>query len=406
MKRFLIALLIVFPILAEAQHRVARIEVNSRVPARILLTQSALVEGQTYSTADLEVAVARLRRLPFVYDARYRLDGETLILDVEAMSRFFAELDAFSQSFESRTTGGGALGGGGRLFLGSGGVAEVTAQQQITELDDDRAIAAQYSQYGIGGTRFFATAGIRQDFVEASGVDVDPSLRLTVGYPLSLRSTITANFLTAGFERRRNFPLVAEPLVSAAEQRTINLLYTWDTTDDPFFARRGLVVSGGPAYSDEESRFSNIFFVGPDPGQVMIIRNTTEGSFTEIAAEAKKFWAFRERGTFFGVARASWGRREFDTTTLDGLPFQGDTDESNQSLAIGYGHNLFDWNAPLGTTRHRVEFTVGAARSSFDRNDDFFLPGSSTFDSKSATAAYVLRRQFATVRLNLSYTMD
>jgi hypothetical protein len=91
--------------------------------------------------------------------------------------------------------------------------------------------------------------------------------------------------------------------------------------------------------------------------------------------------------------------------TNGSFPLPHEVDTTEVSLAVGYGHNLFDWNSALGTTRHRVELTVGAARNSFEQDNDF-IDSERSFDSKSVTAAYILRRQFATVRLNLSYTVD
>lgn len=404
MKRFLVTLLLALPILAEAQHRVSRIEVNSRVPAKILLSQSALVEGRSYTDADLEVAVARLRRLPFVYDARYRLDGETLVLDVEAMSRFFGELDASGLGFEGEQTGTAAIAGGGRLFLGTGGVAEVMAREHVVEGSDSQALSAEYSQYGIAGSRFFAIAGLDQAFPDESGVDVDPQLRLTVGYPLTLRSTITSTFRTAGFESRRDLPFAPRPTRNSARQRLIDLRWTYDTSEDPFFARHGLLVSGGPSYASEESVAEFYIFI-PGNNQPELFRNVVDGTFTALDAEARKFWPFRTRGTFFGIAEASYGHREFEARTNGSFPLPQEVNTTEISLAVGYGHNLFDWNSALGTTRHRVELTVGAARNSFEQDNDF-IDSERSFDSKSVSAAYILRRQFATVRLNLSYAVD
>jgi len=405
MKRFFVALLLLaVPILAAAQHRVARIEVNSRVPARILLSQSALVEGRTYTDADLDVAVARLRRLAFVYDARYRLDGETLILDVEAMSRLFGEVDAQGSGIKSESTGAATFTGGGRLFLNSGGVAEVNAREHVNEYDDAQSLAAEYSHYGIGGSRLFATAGIEQVFYGADDVDVDPQFHLTVGYPLTLRSTITSTIATAGFSSRSNVPVAVAPLRSSSDQKSINLLWTYDTSDDPFFARHGLLVSAGPSYTDDKSSFDSLFVFNPPTGS-QVVRFRSEGSSTEIAANATKYWPFRERGTFFGTLRAAYNHQEFETRTDDSFPLPGEVDSQNYALAVGYGHNLFDWTSPLGTTRQRLEFTLGTVRSSFERDDGFFFD-EHTLDAVSATASYVLRRQFATVRLNLSYTVD
>src|SRR5215213_10142097 len=118
---FCLALLFAIPLAAQTKHLVSRIDVRGNVPAAIVTSQSALEEGRSYSERDLDDAVSRLRRLPFVFDARYSLAGDTLVIEVDAVTRFFAGLDANGFRSDNDQGGVAALSGGGRLFLRSGG---------------------------------------------------------------------------------------------------------------------------------------------------------------------------------------------------------------------------------------------------------------------------------------------
>src|SRR5690242_2048628 len=95
-----IAVTLALPLLAQPRE-VSRIEVRGSVPAGIILSQSALVEGRGYTESDLDAAIARLRRLPFVHDARYALEGETLVLEVDGVTPLFFDAQAVSDRFRS-----------------------------------------------------------------------------------------------------------------------------------------------------------------------------------------------------------------------------------------------------------------------------------------------------------------
>jgi hypothetical protein len=394
-------LLVAVPLLAQTQHLVSRIDVRGNVPAAIVQSQSALAAGRSYSDKDLEVAMARLRRLPFVFDARYTIEGETLVVEVDAVNRFFAELDASGIGYEGRQTGGASVAGGARFFLGSGGVAQARATEIVTEGDDGSLFDADYSHYGIGGTRLYAAAGVSQSVSHDDHVDFDPTWRLTLGYPLTVRQTLSASYSDEGFSSRRSLPVFPVPLESSGDRSLLSLRWTWDTSDDPYFARNGLTISAGPTWSDASSRFDGAIIFAPD-GPSAILSYRSDVTSTALAVEARKFWATGTRGTWFSGLSADRTRSEHDTEEI-GIPEQQHYDSDTNTVAVtaGYAHNLFDWNARPGT-RQRLELGATYSRQTFDQP---FFSGV-TVDSTALHAAYVLRRQFATVRLNLSYTFN
>ncbi|MGL1102799.1 hypothetical protein ACSTLM_01140, partial [Vibrio parahaemolyticus] len=81
------------PLLAQdARHQVFKIDFRSRIPRSILLSQSGLSEDRTYTEEELQVALARLRRLPFVYSASYTIEASTVVFDVAEERRVFYDV--------------------------------------------------------------------------------------------------------------------------------------------------------------------------------------------------------------------------------------------------------------------------------------------------------------------------
>lgn len=400
MKRLImILLLLALPMAAQAQRLVSRIDVRGNVPAQIVTSQTALVEGRSYSDKDLEAAMGRLRRLPFVFDARYSMDGDTLVIEINPMSRLFAELSADGSGFDDRGTGSARLGGGGRLFLGSGGVGQAHVAQHVFEGDHATELDAQYSHYGIAGTRLFASAGVNYAVVK-DGFDADPTFRVLVGYPLTVRQTLTADLVDSGFRSQRMIVNGPREIQNFSDRRALNLRWNYDTTEDPFFTRSGETVSVGPSLSDESSQFESYMIFAPN-GPVTILTNRTDRTSLSFGADARKYWATGTRGTVYAGVNLSSFRVDTDVNVI-GTPVQAvDYDGKVASVSVGYGHNLFDW-ASRGDTRQRLEF--GATYSRQDVDQPF--GGTVTIDGTSVNAAYVLRRQYATVRLGVSYGFD
>jgi len=397
----LFAFLVALPL--AAQRTVSRIDVRGSVPASIVTSQTALTAGRSYTERDLEIAMGRLRRLPFVFDATYTFEGDALVIEVNAVNRFFGELDARAVGFYNQGESGmAALSGGGRLFLGNGGVGEARLTQVVTDGDDGTAVDAEYSHYGIGGTRLFASAGISHSFLNEEGFEPDPTFTLTLGYPLTVRQTLTATYADAGFTTRRSIPVLPEQLSSSGNSNVLDLRWTWDTTEDPFFARSGEVIAAGPSWAERSERF-NVIVVGSPDGQVDVVDFRTEAETMTVAADARKYWAHGTRGTIFGGVRAEWFDSENVTDSFGGpLPGRFDSDGLNYFATAGYGYNLFDF-ASHPKLRHRIEGSVTYGRRELDQP----FPGSDfTYDTTELQAAYILRRDFATVRLALMYGFD
>ena len=391
---------------AETKHVVSRIEVRGGVPAGIVVSQSALVAGRSYSDADLDAAVARIRRLPFVFHASHSLEGETLVVEVGATSRFFGELDAAGTAFRNDQSGIAALSGGGRMFLGSAGVASASVHELVAEHEDTTAVDLEYGHYGIGGSRLFALGGVNYQLERDESLQADPAFRLVLGYPLTVRQTLTASVSRAGFESSTSLALLSQALRSSSETRTLALRWTWDTTDDPFFARRGLLIDGGPAWTRDESRFDtlSIIFPGLGPGfEVVTIASERETVAWE--ANARRFWSVGSRGAVVTGAGVRFDQVESDEGRGDAGFVPDEFESRTASVSLGYSQNLFDEIERMQPLRQRVEGSVAYHRSEIDLAAPYF-GGAYTSGATVLSAAYVLRWNFGTVRLGLSYSFE
>jgi hypothetical protein len=396
-------LLVALPLSAQMKHRVSRIDVRGDVPAGIVVSQSALAEGRSYSDADLEIAVARVQRLPFVYDARYSMEGETLVLEVSGMTRLFGDLDAASVGVEGEHSSSAAFTGGGRLFLGSG-VAEARVMETVAEHSEEQTSAdVAYSHYGIGGTRLFATAGVNYAITRQDGFDPDPALLLLVGYPLSIRQTLTASASRSGYSARQRFLIAPQDLEASATQQNVDLRWTYDTTDDPFFARRGLTIAAGPSWSRSDSEFDSLTLTFPSL-VFGVERSRTESMSRSLSAEARKLWSIGARGAIFSGVRGAIDRSHVKSSFGDRFALGVDTRYESKSgvITLGYAHNLFD-RARATAMRQRIELGAAYSRSEIE-NVFAFEPYNPSVTT--VTAAYLLRPQFATIRLSLSYVFQ
>lgn len=396
----LLALLCAFPLLAQTKRLVSRIDVRGNVPAEIVTSQTALAEGRSYSDRDLDLAMARLRRLPFVFDATWSADGDTLVIEVNPMSRFFGDLTGIAAGTEGDRSTSAELTGGGRHFLGRGGVAQAHVTQTLTEGRGQTFADAEYSHYGIAGTRLWARGAVGYSLRNENGFEPDPTWSVDVGYPLTVRQSLTASWIDSGYRINRSFP-DGPALNGFSNFNATRLLWTWDTSEDPFFARTGEIINAGPSWAKQSTESGGFVFIGPN-GEIFDFGSRSESETTSFTAEARKYFATGTRGTVFGGLAATAFRTENSREVFGPIPFEPyEVDGNAVSLSGGYAYNFFDWSA-RPSTRHRAEVGATYRRNTFDQvfSDDV------TVDSYTVDAAYVLRRQYATVRFQLSYLFD
>jgi hypothetical protein len=398
-RRLILAIVVSLTLPAAAQHVITRIEVRGNVPASIVVPQTALIEGGSYTLEDLDIAVARIRRLPFVYDAHYNLEGMTLILNVTGTTPFFFDARADAAKSEFTDSGIAFFGGGGRLFAGSG-VLEATITRAAGDAQG-RVAGLEYAHYGIGNTRLFAIGSVDWTFTTSDDQPAaDPRIALTVGYPLTIRQTITAFATSSGFHDTRTMPGLPRPLERNSEEQIIRMRWEYDTTEDPFFARRGLLAGVAATRTDFESLFEGGSIGAPPFIPPSIFSSRNEGTTNELSADAMHFWPVRERGAILGRLEASILQSDTDRQQNDLPVVATEADTQAVRASVGYAQNFFLFG-PRNVARHRGEITYTASHLSTETtlfSDDI--------SEHSLALGYAYRRNWATVRIRLEYAFQ
>lgn len=257
----------------------------------LIVAESRLIEGGRYSEAELRDAVHRIRRLPFVLDARPALrrgsapGNYQLTLEVEEARSFF-----FGQDL-SLTAAGDALAldrgrpdetwlrsapvVGGRFFLGrydmvfasaSGEGGVQLGYQRHGLLGRGGVLRVTVGRTGCCPTRIF-DLGLDPGFdawrEEDGAVEASAELGLPLVGNHALRLHLGHRSADGGFHRDAvpgpGTAMVAGPVPGASavadrfvrfafdtlERQTLELAWHYVTTDDPTFPSRGVALSAG-----------------------------------------------------------------------------------------------------------------------------------------------------------------
>jgi outer membrane protein assembly factor BamA len=390
MRRILLLLVLALPLTAQSR-RIDTIDFRgSNVPRSILLAESTLTAGRDYSDEELAIAVARIRRLPFVYDASYTVDGTTLVINILSEHRLFYAFHFAGGRFERHSEGVLDSGVGGRLYVPSGGVAEGTYGRLFGSGGDAAGSwHLQYAQYAIGGSGAFVIAGVgKQSF---AGTSSDYAPHVTLGYRLGLRQTITAS----GRRERQEFHSTFRDGFSTTDEHRelAEVRWTYDTTDDPFFITRGLLVSVAPQYNrlrhDSVSSFRG-----------NLTNSQRQERTRTLNATSRKYWNLGSRNALFGGVSAEYARTTGTlagsniTTTLD----VGGTTKT-AAIEAGAAHNSFDLGSGADT-HHRVDGSIAYVRQQArgpagqERNDDF----------EEVNLGYAFRHRWGSVRVSATWS--
>jgi hypothetical protein len=207
--------------------------------ARIVLSESLLKEGQSYGEDDLRVAIRRIKRLPFVIEASFALRKGTergryeLVITVEETRPLFADvklqpnvnanrIEEDLPIAQHRVDFGGESLLGFREFVGSTGLifATLGSSNSFSQVG--------YTRYDLFGGGSFASVALAYD---PNSDTYTPSL--SAGLPLtvnqSLRATVSrlrSTFKSGSFRLDE-------------ENRSAQLDWLYNTTDDPLFPTQG-----------------------------------------------------------------------------------------------------------------------------------------------------------------------
>ena len=389
------------------RYRLERIIVEgSGVDDTIVRGEARLREEQMYTEADFREAVGRVRRLPFVVDATYRIEpgvtagGTTLvvrILDVFPVFLDFTGTNA--RNAEGDTVRDYSILLGGRALLNNLGVIEGAVEK--SDNGDGINVGLAYRAYDIMGTGAFATAVLAQRF-KTELRDYDPTMVITAGYPLTRRQTVTFTGAKSGSSVTRDFDLNNDDdddddddtdrddnldLKDDAAFNYATLQWWYETIDDPFFATRGVQIALGPSWGQSEFTSRNW---NAATRRIDITESGSEAYGVNLDASLYQKLFPRTVG-FLRLNASGTREQETELETRNGVARAG----------LAFDFHRQDENV-LRPWKARVE--IGAAYRTTDvtRPD---LAGSS-FNDTGAEVGFVLRHRWGSVRLLGTYLTE
>lgn len=249
-----------------------RIEGARYSSPRILVAESRLTEGRSYSEAELRDAMSRIQRLPFVLHTDFRLAKGTergrfvLVIAIEETKPLFLRIDSlhntiqtqdFKQPFAPRnpqfkevldhfTNDYYTLGG--RWFVGAKGVVTAATDRSTCHFDRglcgarDPGYSLGYTQYDLFGTRASVAAVVQyREFSFNLPAFIPGEGRRTASFGDHLIWQLTGavplfgnNAVRATVSRQREMVNTIHVNYDQGE-----LAWLYDTTDDPLFPTRG-----------------------------------------------------------------------------------------------------------------------------------------------------------------------
>lgn len=392
---------------ASQRYRLERIVVEgSRVDDTIVRAEARLVEEQMYGDEDFRQAVYRIRRLPFVADAVWRLEpgvtagGTTLIITIHDVAVAFYDVTGFAhRQADGETVKDYSAIIGGRWMLNNLGVLEGAFQKQ--DYVEGINFGMAYRAYDIMGTGGYATGVLTKRF-KTKVREYDPTYVLTLGYPLTQKQSVTLTVshgrssVTTEFDvnndddededddsdQEDNVELTDGDALSFATLR-----WWYESIDDPIFATRGLQVSAGPNWARGELT------------REAYSAALREKLLTELTSES------------FGLGFDAVAYHTLFGRTVGFVRFNGtgqdNRDSDSQTLTGQAGAGLaFDFHtheeSALRKFKARLEVSGTYRKTQIERPE---LP-EITVNDNSAEAAFVMRHGWGTLRLVGTYVND
>lgn len=347
----------------------------------IVVAESLLEEGRTYSESELRDALHRIKRLPLVLDADFSLrkgserDRYELVISIRETRRWFWGLDLdFTGWSEPVSVNGvestdstyssigligrrfaagrhgivyGALGGtDGTLQLGyshydlfgRGGFVSISFGWADCARDADTPPSP--SDVGDSGCQTETVGrGLDPTYSNWSALADTVRLRLTVGYPLggnrSLRLKGSYRATESGLRR---LALDTDPgrlsLFSDRHEVELNLSWVLNSVDDPVFPTRGALVEAGLDLRTLDADLVQYDITGP-PSLVLAASRSRQ---LALLATATRHWPSGERGALTLGGELLIGRSRIrDLPTYDLELIRGDVSVWSASASAGFG---------------------------------------------------------------------
>jgi hypothetical protein len=397
----------------ETRYRLERVVVEgSHIDEDIVRAETRLEEEESYTEEDFRQGLYRVRRLPFVADAVYRIEpgvtggGTTLVIRILDTTPVFYGINVGAAQVadgETETTGDALLGG--RWLLDNLGVLEGAVQKVK---DDDGFLAGlAYRAYNIYGTGGYASLAVAQRF-KAEPFYYDPAAVLTLGYPLTQKQSVTLTASRAKQRLPREFDVEGDDddedvdedeaeddnqtLTDRDRFEFAELRWWYETIDDPIFTTRGIQFSAGPRWSTLE-RVTEVYDVDDVDEEEDVIATKVGTSSLGFALDGAAFRPFTQRNSGFLRVGGDYSKTDEES----------DLQFLNGSARVGVTHDFHTFSENvLRAFKARVEVAAGYRGSIFRPAAGDELRDTSPF----AEAAFVMRHRWGSVRLTAFYDAD
>lgn len=409
------------------------VEGTRREASRGLLIEESLLEpGRTYSERELREAVYRIRRLPFVLSADFSLRRGTergtyeLVIAVQETTRFFFGREETLLSIPDDTASL-ALGyseydnlkperrglAGVRLFVGSRGVL-------FGSVSSDEGFQAGYTSYGLFGTRAVATLAASRSFCcprEVFPLGLDPdvttmSTRVSTRYtaavamPLAGNHSVRARLAWSEGEpsRRRSFLHESDPdrqfgLDSGFRRHQLDLKWVYDNSDDPLFPSDGVTLSAGLELSDLELADQVLEDSTPLPQpRPPVELPDSDAHLVTLAVSGQKTWPLTPRQAASASLRIAVGRSNLQDVLVGSEVINDDLNALEITAGLRHSASLWGFERARRLGELRWETTADYGYESLEPR---IGPGSvARFQLRTGLA---FRNRWGLFRLGLAY---
>jgi hypothetical protein len=381
--RLLLIFVLVFTALtvtAQTSFVIERVDVvpGARIRPAIVRAECRLKAGHTYTTAQLDQALYRIRRLPFVTDAEYTLaEGSSPASRVIIFN--ITDEQALNHNVSVDVIGIHHSGGVSSidtlaysLFTGPSGRLDTSVGGSIAGPSGSfQGLNLRYSAYGLFGTGAYAIAAV------SSRAGFNPSV--VVGVPVGLTGTLRGSY------QKKSSDSDSSSLTSVD--------WVSDRTDDLYFPRKGMLVTVGPEWSKQRSVLEF------NAGTRFFFRNDQTIDRKGLAAVATPFLPLPHHFAVWGRAAAS----RFDESGLLNGKKLATIRETNGALLIGLAHNFGDGSDDVDRTRFRLEGGVGYRIQSRESSAPGFRRKDNGVDLEIGTS---YRTRWGIIHFSLDYTAD
>jgi outer membrane protein assembly factor BamA len=391
----------------ETRYRLERVVVEgSHIDEDIIRSETRLEEEKSYTEEDFRQGVYRVRRLPFVTDASYRIEpgvtggGTTLVIRVLDTTAVFYGLNVGTARVgdgETDTSGDALLGG--RWLLDNLGVLEAAVQKSD---DDDSGFLAglAYRAYDIYGTGAYGSLAIAQRFQTAPR-KYDPTLVLNLGYPLTQRQSLTLAYSRSKTRLPLDFDVNGDDdddpdtdgdiddNVTLTERNRFefaDLRWWYETIDDPIFATRGVQFSAGPHWGVDELVTERYDTTQKD----VVVATDTATTTLGLGLDASGYRPLTRRNSVFLRLGGDVSRTNEDN----------DQEFLSGAARIGITHDFHSYaENVIRPFKARIELGVGYGGLILRPAEGDEIRDTGAF----AEAAFVMRHRWGSIRVSAFY---